>query len=162
GLVHLGRAGDGTTVGGEAARGDIAFLRLYREPLCVIVAPGHRLAGRAGVRLADLAREDLLAFRPGSTVRQPVPAPPAPRAPLAPGPRRRQPVAAAPAGRGPAPRTPSSPATRGPVRAVGAAGRGVAFAPASAAVAAPALRALPLSAPRLERIVALVRSKARY
>ena len=143
GLVHLGRAGDGTTVGGEAARGDVAFLRLYREPLCVIVAPGHRLSGRAGVRLADLAREDLVAFRPGSTVRQL--------------------VAAAAAARGIALRIAFSTANLGTVRAVVAAGLGVAIVPASAAAAAaPALRALPLSAPRLERIVALVRSKARY
>jgi len=143
GLVHLGRSGDGPLVGTEAARGDLALLRLYREPLVVIVAPGHRLAGRKSVRFADLEDEDFVSFRPGATVQKL--------------------VAAAAAERGFALRIAFSTANMGTVRAVVAAGLGVAVVPRSAAeVPWPPLRALALGAPRLERIVTLARNPARF
>lgn len=143
GLVHLGRAGGGPVIGAEAASADLALLRLYREPLVVLVAPGHRLAGRTGVRLDDLAGEDFISFRPGATVRQL--------------------VNAAAAERGVTLRVAFSTANMGTVRAVVSAGLGVAIVPLSATeVPGPPLRALPLSAPRLERLVTLVRNKARY
>jgi DNA-binding transcriptional LysR family regulator len=143
GLVHLGRAGDGKTVGSEAARDGLALLRLYREPLVVIVAPTHKLAGRTSVQLDDLHDHDFVTFDPGSTVRRL--------------------VTQATAARGVNLRIVCSTANIGSVRAAVAAGLGVSIVPASGAdVPWPALRVLPLSAPRLERIVTLARSSARY
>jgi DNA-binding transcriptional LysR family regulator len=143
GLIHQGRAGDDAPVGAESAAPEVALLRLYREPLVAIVAPDHHLAARAGVRLAELARDDFVTFRPGSMVRQL--------------------VAAAAAARGVTLRLAFSSANMSTVRAVVAAGLGVAIVPRSAgAVPWPALRALPLGAPRLERIVTLARNTARY
>ena len=143
GLVHLGRAEHGKPVGSEAARDGLTLLRLYGEPLVVIVAPGHRLAGRAGVSLDDLHDHDFVTFDPGSTVRRL--------------------VTEAAAARGVNLRIVCSTANIGTVRATVAAGLGVSIVPASGAeVPWPELRALPLSAPRLERIVTLARSSARY
>ena len=143
GLVHLGRAGDGQVVGAEAAREGVVLLRLYREPLVVIVAPGHRLAARPGVRLDDLHDEDFVTFGPGSTVRRL--------------------ITEAAAARGVNLRVVCSTANIGTVRAAVAAGLGTSIVPASGAdVPWPALRAVPLLAPRLERIVTLARSSGRY
>lgn len=142
-LVHTGRAEAGKDVGAEAARGGIILLRLYREPLVVIVAPTHRLAQRTTVRLDDLHDDDFVTFGPGSTVRQL--------------------VTAAAVARGVNLRIVCSTANLGTVRAAVAAGLGVSIIPASGAdVPWPALRALALSAPRLERIVTLARSSGRY
>jgi DNA-binding transcriptional LysR family regulator len=143
GLVHLGQSGDGETVGSEAARGGLTLLRLAHEPLVVIVAPGHRLAGRASVRLEDLHGEDFVSFGPGSTVRRL--------------------VTAAAEARGVTLRTVCSTANMGTVRATVAAGLGISIIPASGAeVPWPELRVLALSAPRLDRIITLARSSARY
>jgi DNA-binding transcriptional LysR family regulator len=143
GLVHLGRSGDGETVGSEAARGGLTLLRLAHEPLVVIVAPGHRLAGRASVRLEDLHGDDFVSFGPGSTVRRL--------------------VTTAAEARGVDLRIVCSTANMGTVRAAVAAGLGISIIPASGAdVPWPELRVLALSAPRLERIVTLARSSTRY
>jgi len=143
GLVHLGRAGDGAIIGAEAARDGLVLLRLYREPLVVIVAPDHRLAGRTTARLDDLRDDDFVTFGQGATVRRL--------------------VTAAAAARGIELRIVCSTANMGTVRAVVSAGLGVSIVPASAAdVPWPELRVLALSAPRLERIVTLARSSARY
>jgi len=142
-LVHVGRAGGGEAVGSEAARDGIVLLRLYREPLVVIVAPTHRLARRTSVRLEDIHDDDFVTFGPGSTVQQL--------------------VAAAAAARGVNLRIVCSTANLGTVRAAVAAGLGVSIIPASGAdVPWPELRALALSAPQLERIVTLARSSGRY
>jgi DNA-binding transcriptional LysR family regulator len=143
GLIHLGKTADGATLGAEAARGGLRLLRLSCEPLVVIVAPGHPLAGRASVRLEDLRGEDFVSFGPGATVRQL--------------------VGAAAEARGVQLHVVCSTANIGTVRAAVAAGLGVSIVPASgAAVPWPALRVLPLTAPRLDRIVTLARSSARY
>jgi DNA-binding transcriptional LysR family regulator len=143
GLIHLGRTSEGDTVGSEAARGGLSLLRLAREPLVVIVAPGHRLASRTSLRLDDLDDEDFVSFAPGATVRRL--------------------VTTAAEARGVRLRIACSTANIGTIRAVVAAGLGVSIVPASgAAVASPVLRALPLTAPRLERIITLARSSARY
>jgi DNA-binding transcriptional LysR family regulator len=143
GLVHLGRIGDGATVGSEAARAGLILLRLAREPLVVIAAPGHPLAGRASVRLDDLHDHDFVSFGPGAMVRRL--------------------VSDAAAARGVHLRIVCSTANMGTVRAAVAAGLGVSIIPVSGAeVPWPALRVLPLTAPRLERIVTLARSSARY
>jgi DNA-binding transcriptional LysR family regulator len=142
-LVHLGRVGEGAIVGAEAARSSVSLLRLYREPLVVLVAPGHRLAKRAQLRFDDIRDEDFVTFGPGATVHEL--------------------VNAAASARGIELRIACSTTNIGTVRAFVAAGLGVAIAPASAAdVPWPALRALPLVAPRLERVVTLARSTARY
>jgi DNA-binding transcriptional LysR family regulator len=142
-LVHVGRAEAGDVVGSEAARDGLVLLQLYREPLVVIVAPTHRLAGRTSVRLDDIDGEDFVTFAPGATVRQL--------------------VTTAAAARGVNLRIVCSTANLGTVRATVAAGLGVSIIPASGAeVPWPALRVLALSAPRLERIVTLARSSGRY
>ncbi|HEX3757353.1 MAG TPA: LysR family transcriptional regulator [Kofleriaceae bacterium] len=143
GLVHLGRAGDGATVGAEAARAGLTLLQLAREPLVVIAAPGHPLAGRAGVRLDDLHDHDFVSFGPGATLRRL--------------------ISDAAAARGVELRIVCSTANMGTVRAAVAAGLGISIVPASGAeVPWPALRAVPLVEPRLERIITLARSSARY
>jgi DNA-binding transcriptional LysR family regulator len=142
-LVHIGRADAGEDLGAEAARDGIILLRLYHEPLVVIVGPTHQLAARTTVRLDDLHDHDFVTFGPGSTVRQL--------------------VTAAAVARGVNLRIVCSTANLGTVRAAVAAGLGVSIIPASGAdVPWPELRALTLSAPRLERIVTLARSSGRY
>jgi len=142
-LVHLGRAGDGDTIGVEAARAGMSLLRLAKEPLVVIVGPDHRLARRATVRFDDLRGEDYISFARGATVRAL--------------------VDAAAAARGIELRVVCSTANMGTVRAFVAAGLGVAIVPASATdVPWPALRAVPLVAPRLERVITLARNPSRY
>jgi DNA-binding transcriptional LysR family regulator len=154
GLVHLGRTNGDDDVGGSAARNapavgsetardGLVLLRLYREPLVVIVAPSHRLASRASLHLDDLRGEGFVTFGPGATVRRL--------------------VTQAAAARGIDLRIVCSTANIGTVRSVVAAGLGVSIVPASGAeVPWPALRALPLTAPRLERVVTLARNSARY
>ena len=143
GLVHVGRADAGDAIGSEAARGGVVLLRMYREPLVVIVAPTHQLAQRTSVRLDDIDGDDFVAFAPGATVRQL--------------------VTAAAAARGVNLRIVCLTANLGTVRAVVSAGLGVSIIPASGAdVPWPELRVLALSAPRLERIVTLARSSGRY
>jgi DNA-binding transcriptional LysR family regulator len=142
-LVHLGRAGDGDTVGAEAARAGVTLLRLYREPLVVVVGTEHRLARRTSVKLDDLRDEDYVTFAQGATVREL--------------------VTAAAAARGFQLRVACSTANMGTVRAFVAAGLGVAIVPASATdVPWPALRAIALTSPRLERVVTLARNPSRY
>jgi DNA-binding transcriptional LysR family regulator len=142
-LVHLGRAGDDKAVGAEAARAGMSLLRLYREPLVVIVGTSHALARRPSLRLDDLRDEDHVTFAPGATVREL--------------------VTAAAAARGIELRVACSTANIGTVRAFVAAGLGVAIVPASASdVPFPRLRAIPLVSPRLERVVTLVRNPSRY
>jgi DNA-binding transcriptional LysR family regulator len=143
GVVHLGRTGDGDTVGSEAARAGLTLVRLAREPLVVIVAPGHWLAGRASLRLDELHDHDFVSFSRGATVHRL--------------------VTTAAAARGVHLRVVCSTANMSTVRAVVAAGLGVSIIPASgAAVPWPALRVVPLVAPQLERIITLARSSARY
>lgn len=43
---------------------------LVSEELVVVLAPDHRLAGRARVRMADLAGEPFISFRPGARLRE--------------------------------------------------------------------------------------------
>jgi LysR family transcriptional regulator, transcription activator of glutamate synthase operon len=142
GLVHLGSAGAGPLVGLEQASGDLALVQIRREPLVIIVGPGHRLAGRASVPFEELRDEPFVSFAPGATVREL--------------------VAHAAAQRGFVPRIAFSTANLGTVRALVAARLGVALVPASALEApGPPLHAVRVSVPRLERVVTLARNTAR-
>ncbi|WHT22412.1 LysR family transcriptional regulator [Crossiella sp. CA-258035] len=47
----------------------LRWQRLLTEPLLLAVPPGHRLAGRPGVRLAELAEETFILLRPGFALR---------------------------------------------------------------------------------------------
>ncbi len=143
GLVHLGRVEGGRLMGGESASPDLALKHLRREPLVALVATGHRLAGRARLRVAALRDEPFVAFQPGATVRLL--------------------VAEAAARHGFEPQIAFSTANLGTVKAMVAAGLGVAVVPLSALDApGPPLRAIELDEPRLERVVVLARNKARY
>jgi LysR family transcriptional activator of glutamate synthase operon len=51
-------------------RTDLDTRPLLTEPLVVLVAPGHRLAGRKALRMADLAQERFIAFREGAGLRR--------------------------------------------------------------------------------------------
>jgi DNA-binding transcriptional LysR family regulator len=56
-----------------AERGDrdgLEAKQLLTEPLLVMLAPGHRLAGRKRLRMADLAGERFIAFREGAGLRR--------------------------------------------------------------------------------------------
>jgi len=46
--------------------------RIAADPLRLVVSPAHRLAKRARVRMAELADDPFIAFRPPSTIRQTV------------------------------------------------------------------------------------------
>jgi DNA-binding transcriptional LysR family regulator len=141
GLVHVVRAGSGPAIGAERAGDELVLTRLYREPLAVIMHPRHPLARRAKVELDDLRDQPFVAFRPGSSVREA--------------------LAHAAAARGFAMKIAFSTANMGSVRALVAAGLGVGVVPLSAAVGR-GLAAAALTAPRLERVVTLVRNASRY
>lgn len=143
GLVHLGRNGTNRAIGTEEVQPDVALLQLRREPLVLIVGPRHRLAGRAEVAFRSLRDEPFVAFQSGSTVRKLVEL----------------------AGRqsGFEPHIAFASANVATVRALVSAGLGVAVVPESAVESPrPPLRRVSLTSPRLERIVTLARSKARY
>jgi LysR family transcriptional regulator, transcription activator of glutamate synthase operon len=57
---------------GAAARERLTLAPLATDPLRLVVAEGHRLAGRATVRVADLRDERFVAFPPGATIRETV------------------------------------------------------------------------------------------
>jgi LysR family transcriptional regulator, transcription activator of glutamate synthase operon len=141
-LIHLGR-GDGATLRVDPGGAPLAIEPLYREPLVVVVGPGHRLAGRAVVRLAELAEEEFVSFGPGSTVREL--------------------VARAARRAGFQPRAAVSAVNLGTVRALVSAGLGVSVLPRTAlALPGPPLRGLRLTAPALKRVVALAHNTIRY
>jgi len=143
GLVHLARTGSAPPVGMEGASGEITLLQLYREPLLLIVGPGHHLANRAVAAFDEVRDEPFVAFRAGATVRRI--------------------VAAVAEQRGFAPRIAFSTASMSTVRALVSAGLGVAVVPESALDAAgPKLHAIRFSGARLERIVTLARNSSRY
>ena len=49
---------------------DLEMETLVREPLVLVAPPGHRLADRRSVALADLAREPFVMMRPGHGLRE--------------------------------------------------------------------------------------------
>ena len=53
----------------EADRRGLELRPLAVEPLVAVLPEGHRLAGRARLRIADLAGEELVAFTEGATIR---------------------------------------------------------------------------------------------
>lgn len=143
GIVHLGRRGSDRPIGSRGAGADVALLQLRREPLVLIVGPNHHLAGRTSVAFRRLRAEPFVLFHPGSTVRAL--------------------VEAAARQSGFEPRVAFASANVGTVRALVSAGLGIAVVPESAcAQSTVPLCRVPLTAPRLERIVALARNKARY
>ena len=48
----------------------IGLHQLVSEELMVVLAPDHRLAGRARVRMAELAEEEFISFRTGARLRE--------------------------------------------------------------------------------------------
>jgi LysR family transcriptional regulator, transcription activator of glutamate synthase operon len=52
------------------ARPGLEFHRLIEEELLVVLPAGHELAGRASVRLADLAKETFVSFLEGTRLRE--------------------------------------------------------------------------------------------
>ena len=142
GLIHLGRVG-GTLAGMRAASQTISLARLQTEPIVVIVSPAHPLAERTAVELDDLREETFVSFRAGATVREM----------LLLGARRA----------GFSPKIGFSTPNMGTVRAFVSAGLGVALVPRSALdVPSPPLTAIPLTSPRMERVITLARNTARY
>ena len=142
-LIHLGRSDDAGAMRVDGGGAPLAIEPLYHEPLVVVVGPGHRLAGRAVVRLAELAEEEFVSFGPGSTVREL--------------------VARAARRAGFQPRAAVSAVNLGTVRALVSAGLGVSVLPRAAlALPGPPLRGLRLTAPALKRIVALAHNTIRY
>jgi DNA-binding transcriptional LysR family regulator len=127
----------------ERARAGLALQALSTEPLRVVVAPGHRLAGRSWIRLKDLEGERLISFPPGATIRETVVA------------------AAHAAGFTPAIALESNETTR--IRALVARGLGVTVLPASdVARPGPEVVALPLRGVRLTHDVFLARRRERH
>jgi DNA-binding transcriptional LysR family regulator len=49
---------------------DLAARELQRQPLGLVVPAGHRLAGRRGIRLPDLAEHAFVGFKPGYGLRR--------------------------------------------------------------------------------------------
>jgi DNA-binding transcriptional LysR family regulator len=49
---------------------DLAARELQRQPLGLVVPAGHRLSGRRGIRLADLAEHAFIGFKPGYGLRR--------------------------------------------------------------------------------------------
>jgi DNA-binding transcriptional LysR family regulator len=141
GLVHVVRGGTAAAVGAEQAGDELALSPLYREPLVVIMHSRHPLARRAKLDLADLRDQPFVAFAPGSSVREA--------------------LARATAARGFDLHIAFSTANMGSVRALVAAGLGVAVVPHSAAIGR-GLAVAALATPRLERVVTLVRNTSRY
>jgi LysR family transcriptional regulator, transcription activator of glutamate synthase operon len=142
GLVHLGMV-DRTVVGAKAASPLLALANLGSEPLLLIVAPEHQLAARRAVPFEVLRKETFISFRPGATVRKM--------------------VALAAKRSGFAPDIGFTTANIGTVRAFVSAGLGIALVPRSALDAPrPPLIAIPISSPRLERIITLARNTDRY
>lgn len=115
---------------------------LFTEELVAVVAPGHRLAGRAELPIAALRDEPCILTKSGSVVRDT--------------------ILAACATAGFAPRIAFESGGNATVRALTAAGLGIAILPRSEATLGPApLLALELR-PRLTRTVALAHAGARY
>jgi DNA-binding transcriptional LysR family regulator len=48
----------------------LALHQLLLEELVVLLPPGHRLAGRRSVRMADLRDEEFVSYRPGARLRE--------------------------------------------------------------------------------------------
>src|SRR3954452_11318470 len=48
----------------------LALRQLVSEELVLVVAPGHRLAGRRRVRMAELSGEEVVSYRAGSRLRE--------------------------------------------------------------------------------------------
>jgi LysR family transcriptional regulator, transcription activator of glutamate synthase operon len=121
---------------------ELATAPLYDEDLVLAVAPGHRLAGRRRLALADLPDEPFVFFREGSGLRAATEG------------------ALAAAGIAPRVRFESSELTR--VRALVSRGLGVAILPRSETVrAGPRIAAVTLGPPALERHIGLVWRRAR-
>jgi DNA-binding transcriptional LysR family regulator len=56
--------------GSSAEAGALRLRTVAEEPLVAIVPPGHELAGRARITVAQLAEHRLVAFHPGATIRR--------------------------------------------------------------------------------------------
>ncbi len=146
-LLTLLRAGEvdaalAHQTGADRLPGGVALETLFDEDLVGVVAPGHHLAARGCLPLADLREEPLICSKPGSAIRRT--------------------VLDACAARGFAPRIAFESGGTATVRALAAAGLGVAILPRSDALAeGPAVAILPLE-PVLARTVALAWPAERY
>lgn len=120
----------------EADRRGLGLAPLAAEPLVAVLPGGHRLAGRARLRIADLRDEELVAFTEGATIRRAVDR------------------AARDAGFAPRIAFETNELSR--ARALVSAGLGVAVLPRSDALApGPSVRVLPLRAPTLVHRISL-------
>lgn len=116
---------------------------LFTEDLVLIAPPDHPFAGQATLPLRALHEEPFIAFKPGSGVRHT--------------------LLRAGAAAGVTPRVAFESSEVGSVRALVAAGLGVAVVPRSAAeVAGPVVAVVALDAPLLTRTVSLVWREDRY
>ncbi len=146
-LLALVRGGEADVAllhrdGAETTPADIALESLYTEDLVAIMARAHRFAARDHLSLRKLGEEPLIASKPGSAIRRT--------------------VLDACAAEGIAPRIAFESGGTATVRALAAAGLGVAVLPRSDALAeGPPVAVVPLDAP-LTRTVALACSSGRY
>jgi len=146
-LLALVRAGEADVAllhrdGAEAPPANIVLETLFTEDLIAIVAPAHRFAARERLSLQELGEEPFIASKPGSAIRRT--------------------VLDACAAEGIAPRIAFESGGTATVRALAAAGLGVAVLPRSDALAeGPPVAVVPLDA-ALMRTVALAWSPVRY
>ncbi len=67
-LLRSGAVDLAVTAGGELGEFDLTLLK--QERFFLVCPPGHALAGRRSVTLAQLAQEEVIQLAPGSSVRQ--------------------------------------------------------------------------------------------
>ncbi len=138
-LVHRGQA-PGDTAGPTAP---ITLEPLFTEPLVAVAAPGHPFAARGPLPLTALRDEPFILSKPGSVIRDT--------------------ILAACAAAGLAPRVAFESGGQATVRALAAAGLGVAILPRSeAAAGGAAVAVVDLAPPQLARTVALAWATDRY
>src|SRR5207248_8335016 len=68
-LVHRG-ALEMAVIRLPKRRADLEARALHREPMVLLVPPGHRLGDRRSVALAELAEEPFVTMRPASGLRE--------------------------------------------------------------------------------------------
>jgi DNA-binding transcriptional LysR family regulator len=123
-------------------RSEITWKPVYSEEIYAVVAPGHRLASRESVALAELAEEPMILLKSGYSMRR-----------VTDELCRRV---------GFSPRIAFEGEDAATVTGLATAGLGVGFVPALAAAERPDACYLPISEPRAERVIALAWMEKRY